>query len=52
MSSIECGRSMVGEGTVPPMALIVMPFDTASLRVTVCVLGAISDVKEAFEKAF
>jgi len=34
------------------MVLMALPFDVASLRVTICFLGAINTVEEAFEEAF
>ena len=36
------------QGTVPPTLLMPLRFDVAPLRVRVCFLGAIIDVKEAF----
>jgi len=52
VSSTVCCHWTARGGTVSPTTLLVLPFEVTPLRVTVCVLGAISDVKEAFEKAF
>ena len=38
--------------TVPPMALIALPFDVVPLRVTIYFLGAIGAMEESFEDAF
>ena len=46
MPSVVC--EMTGRGTVPPVTLIVLPFDVAPLRGTICFLGPIGAMEDAF----
>ena len=48
VSSVVCGWSMTGGAIMPSITLMVLPFDVAPFRMTVCFLGTISAVEEAF----
>ena len=48
MSSVACCWSMAGEGTVPPMALLVLPLDGMPLWVMIYFLEAINTREWAF----